>query len=161
VHLRHTGKGAKFRVTRASLEAAGLIARPEAPEPSAESLLRLFREQAERLAAIEEQRFQLAGQLGAALERNRLLEERLLQLAATSEPETGFDASSHDPAPPHEPEPPANAQPAAPETAESSPAALEPEERTIGAKPAPGLTPKRAAAAFARLRGVIRRDRGQ
>lgn len=160
VHLRHTSKGSKFRVTRAELEAAGIIKRPEPREPSDEPLVRLFREQAERLAVIEEQRFQLAGQLGAALERNRLLEERLLQLAATTEPDSGFEAASRDPSPSNEP-----AQPGVrPETLETEPSAhapLMPSEQTSGAQPAPKWPPRRAVTAFSRLRGVVRRTSGQ
>jgi len=89
VHLHHKGDVMKFRVTRAALISAGILpdeSRPPIVDPN-EQLVELLKTQTERLTAIEEQRFQLAGQLGAALERNRLLEERALALTATSKPD--------------------------------------------------------------------------
>ena len=93
VHLHHKGDATRFRVTRTALVAAGILPRdPDPPmvDPN-EQLVGLLKTQTERLAAIEEQRFQLAGQLGAALERNRILEERMLVLAAASRPDDSIE----------------------------------------------------------------------
>ncbi|CAA9522598.1 MAG: hypothetical protein AVDCRST_MAG73-262 [uncultured Thermomicrobiales bacterium] len=99
VPVRVLGKGtkAKLRLTADGLISAGLLL-PDGPRsagigvlrapPSVEadppselvSLIGLVRDQGARIAALEEQRFQLAGQLGAAMERARLLEERLAAL---------------------------------------------------------------------------------
>jgi hypothetical protein len=161
VHLRHTSKGAKFRVTRAGLEAAGILPRAEPAPPSLDSLAQLLREQADRLAAIEEQRFQLAGQLGAALERNRLLEDRMLQLEAGSRAHESVETASGEPKPSAEPAGPSAPGSAALDAERPSNAPVQLAKRIIGAKPAPDWTPKRAATAFARLRGIVRRSSRQ
>lgn len=137
VHLRHTSKGVKLRVTRIGLVAAGILP----PPVKDESLVQLLREQAERLAAVEEQRFQLAGQLGAALERNRALEERLQLAAVVAEPPPMDAATS--------PEPASTSAPAA-EAPSSSDGTT---QRIDGLKPAPERSSKQTAAAT--LRGVI------
>ncbi len=97
VRVLGKGRGAKLRVTADALAAAGLL--PDEPpdlgkptdQPAADpdrggtlpaaALLELVREQNVRIATLEEQRFQLAGQLGAALERVHGLEARILELA--------------------------------------------------------------------------------
>lgn len=158
VRLHHTSKGAKFRVTRTDLESAGIVTRLNAGDPSGESLLRLFREQSERLSAVEEQRFQLAGQLGAALERNRTLEERLLQLTAGTKIDGHVDAASSQAASSGTVEPSLHdeREPSKAEPASSAPVPMA--KRIIGAKPAPQWPSKRAASTLARLRGFVRRS---
>jgi hypothetical protein len=72
----------KWRVSRAGLIEAGLLAaEPEAPatDRALLELIAIVREQAERIAALEEQRFQLGAQLGGAVERIAALEARALQ----------------------------------------------------------------------------------
>jgi hypothetical protein len=98
VHLHQKGQTTKFKVSPIALQSAGIIPKPVEPlerDPN-EALVKLLQDQTDRLAAIEEQRFQLAGQLGAALERNRILEERVLALAAA----TATDDSVEPGAPP-------------------------------------------------------------
>lgn len=94
VHLHQKNGAAKYRVSRAAMESAGIL--PAVSEPTGserdDALVQLLREQSERLAAAEEQCFQLAGQLGAALERNRLLEERILELTDSSKIAGAVDA---------------------------------------------------------------------
>lgn len=94
VAVRVIGKGrsAKLRLTTNALADAGLLThgdeRVTSPPTGASidrtlnPLLEVIREQGTRIAALEEQRFQLAAQLGAAMERARLAEDRLRQLAA-------------------------------------------------------------------------------
>jgi hypothetical protein len=136
VHLHHSGKGVKFRVTRAGLEAAGILS----PPPNDESIVQLLREQAERLAAVEEQRFQLAGQLGAALERNRALEERL-QLAASVDLPSPMDLASTPTA----------------ASASGTPSREKDEaNRVDGVKPAADEPSKQSGDVVARLRGIAR-----
>jgi hypothetical protein len=85
--VRIVGKGnrAKIRVTESALVDAGLLA-PNgrgiagAADGNVAALVDLLREQNARLAAVEDQRLQLAGQLGAAVERVRALEERMVEL---------------------------------------------------------------------------------
>ena len=101
VPVRVIGKGraAKLRLTKTELVAAGLLLDPDGSPAVANpvavtvvptnevetgdlaTLLELIREQGNRISTLEDHRFQLAGQLGAALERTRALEERLLALA--------------------------------------------------------------------------------
>ena len=93
VHIHHKGDATKFRVTHNLLIAAGILPQPAAPpaiDPN-ETLIQVLRDQSERLTAIEEQRFQLAGQLGAALERARMLEERMLALTAAAVTDDSFE----------------------------------------------------------------------
>jgi hypothetical protein len=80
VHLVPGAGSTKLRVSTASLIEAGLLcAESNSIDPySADvgDLVRLVREQSARITALEEQRFQLGAQLGAALERVASLEER-------------------------------------------------------------------------------------
>jgi hypothetical protein len=161
VRLHHTSKGAKFRVTRAELESAGIVKPFEAREPSGESLLRLFREQSERLAAVEEQRFQLAGQLGAALERNRMLEEHMSQLTAGSDTQNDVDATLSKPASAGAAESPPQDERTLTEDELGLPAQAPLAKGIIGAKPAPAWPSKRAASILSKLRGFMRRSGGQ
>jgi hypothetical protein len=98
IAIRVLGKGRdrKLRLTESALVEAGLLGRNRSGDAipadgNVAALVELLREQNARLAAIEEQRFQFAGQLGAALERVRSLEERVFELAQrvsdASEPE--------------------------------------------------------------------------
>lgn len=93
VHLVSQDGAVKFRVTPASLAEAGLIAAPDEPasaeragaaspgEPrDLSELVALIREQSDRITSLEEQRFQLGAQLGAALERIASLEVRIAAL---------------------------------------------------------------------------------
>jgi excisionase family DNA binding protein len=98
VAIRIVGKGrdARVRLTEPALVEAGLLRQLEhdAASPAdgnVAALVELLREQNARLATIEEQRLQLAGQLGAALERVRSLEERVLQLAEPNPEEPRLD----------------------------------------------------------------------
>ena len=99
VRILGKGKSAKLRVTAAALGEAGLL--PEVEAASATGLprtngsatatdlaplLAMIREQGARIAALEEQRFQLAGELGAAIERARLVEEQMRALAESTVP---------------------------------------------------------------------------
>jgi hypothetical protein len=77
VYLTGDPANPKWRVSKAGLSEAGLLAR-ERDDPAdgtAESLIGLVKAQAERIAALEDQRFQLGAQLGAAMERIAALEE--------------------------------------------------------------------------------------
>ncbi len=74
VHLQSSSGSVKWRLSRGSLVQAGLLT--EEPANLA-PLFAILREQGERLASLEEQRFQLAAQVGMAVERSRSLEERL------------------------------------------------------------------------------------
>src|SRR5262249_23766618 len=98
IAIRVLGKGSdrKLRLTESALIEAGLLGRNGRADTiptdgHVAALAELLREQNARLAAIEEQRLQFAGQLGAALERVRSLEERVFELAQrvsdASEPE--------------------------------------------------------------------------
>lgn len=111
VHLLVKNGQTKFRVTRAGLESASILHAEPAP-PAHESLVQLAREQAERLAAAEEQRFQLAGQLGAALERNRSLERQLRALSASGDEQREIEHAA--PAPEEAGEPSGDPKVAAP-----------------------------------------------
>lgn len=114
VRLTGSGKRLKPRLTIGGMVAAGLIVpeeweAPTAAAPDLAPLVALLESQGQRLAALEDQRLQLAAQLGAALERTRHLEERLRAIGPS------FEATPRpvDPAPqPAEPEPP-NADPCA------------------------------------------------
>lgn len=80
--------GAKQRLEEAELVRAGLLgggqrATPEHSE--LEGLIELIREQTARIAVIEEHRFQLGAQFGAACERIRSLEQQAESLAAALE----------------------------------------------------------------------------
>jgi hypothetical protein len=72
----------------ANLAEAGLLSSPQpAPAPSepdngVRDLIALIREQRDRITTLEEQRFQLGAQMGAALERIASLEARLEDLSA-------------------------------------------------------------------------------
>lgn len=84
-HTVQQGGKVRFRLLRSSLVDAGLLG-PQAssPEPdrglAAADFLALIREQNQRISALEDQRALLAGQLGAALERLRSIDERLHDL---------------------------------------------------------------------------------
>jgi hypothetical protein len=71
----------KLRVSRSGLMEAGLVpaaSNGSAPVPSELSeMLALVREQMARITSLEEQRFQLGAQLGAAMERVAALEQRI------------------------------------------------------------------------------------
>ena len=71
----------KFRVSRAALVDAGLL-KAGGTQESATSfdLLALIRDQNQRIGRLEDQRAQLAGQLGIAMERVRAVDERLAWL---------------------------------------------------------------------------------
>jgi len=87
VRLLGKGSSAKLRLTPRALADAGLLgpdmtgAGTETTDTSAR-LLDLIDDQRVRIAALEDQRFQLAGQLGAAIERSRALEEQMRALDA-------------------------------------------------------------------------------
>jgi hypothetical protein len=86
VRVLGSGRNAKLRVTESALVEAGLLAgelAPVARNDELAELIRLVREQQARLSALEDQRFQLAGQLGAALERTLALQNELLELTAS------------------------------------------------------------------------------
>ncbi len=81
------GGKTRFRLLRSSLIEAGLIGKVDpAPEPppaeprGTVDLLPLIRDQNARISALEDQRANLAGQLGVALERLRAIDERLTDL---------------------------------------------------------------------------------
>ena len=98
------GRTTKLRLTPDALAAAGLL--PDgapldldrspvgAASELSTALLELVREQNGRIATLEEQRFQLAGQLGAALERAQALEARVLALTAPAPPSAAIDPES-------------------------------------------------------------------
>jgi hypothetical protein len=84
VHLVPGAGDTKLRVSHASLVAEGLVSQPS-PEPEPvrselSELIALVREQTARITTLEEQRFQLGAQLGAALERVVALEEQMVSL---------------------------------------------------------------------------------
>jgi hypothetical protein len=85
VRLQTTDGESKIRVTRSGLTEAGLLQDEQAialPERGGVGeLIALVREQATRISALEEQRFQLGAQLGAAVERVASLEEHVSLLA--------------------------------------------------------------------------------
>jgi hypothetical protein len=83
VRVLGTGRGAKLRLTESALADAGLIAGELAPIGTSgelSDLIQLVREQQARITALEEQRFQIAGQLGASLERTLALQNQLIEL---------------------------------------------------------------------------------
>lgn len=87
VRVRGKGQSAKLRLTLRALAEAGLLdLDPPAADPVSTDtparLLDMIHDQGVRIAALEDQRFQLAGQLGAAIERSRALEQQLRVLAA-------------------------------------------------------------------------------
>jgi hypothetical protein len=84
----------RFRVSRAALVSAGLLGTGTVPGvPTATvDLVALVRDQNQRISALEDQRAQLAGQLGAALERLRAIDERLTSLEALPERGLGEDS---------------------------------------------------------------------
>jgi hypothetical protein len=53
------------------------------PAGNTGDLIQLVREQQARITALEEQRFQIAGQLGASLERTLALQNQLIELTAS------------------------------------------------------------------------------
>lgn len=68
----------KFRLNRSSLVDAGLLKVRQPDDPAASfDLLTLIRDQNDRIARLEDQRAQLSGQLGIALERLRSIDDRL------------------------------------------------------------------------------------
>jgi hypothetical protein len=97
VHLAPKDGENKLRVTESSLIDAGILPPLASPEadvrsdlsvrgnpPDLSELVALIREQSERIASLEEQRFQLGAQLGAALVRIASLEERIEALPPRS-----------------------------------------------------------------------------
>lgn len=93
VHLSQKDGATKLRVTKASLTDAGLLPSAQVPTSNApgghagdgpydlRELVALIREQSDRITSLEEQRFQLGAQLGAAVERIASLEERIATIA--------------------------------------------------------------------------------
>lgn len=80
----------KWRVSRAGLIEAGLVSADSDSDRSDAALMELIalvREQSERIAALEEQRFQLGAQLGGAVERIAALETRSLGNGGSAMPE--------------------------------------------------------------------------
>jgi len=68
----------KFRIDRAALVDAGLMKVRQTDDPAASfDLLTLIRDQNDRIARLEDQRAQLYGQLGIAVERLRSIDDRL------------------------------------------------------------------------------------
>jgi hypothetical protein len=157
VHLQQKGQTTKFRVSSIALQSAGIIPKPkEAPERDPnESLVKLLQDQTDRLAALEEQRFQLAGQLGAALERNRILEERVLALAAASDADESVESSE-----PIAKEPAQSSAPSEPPSAEPAPAdPVKLAARIVRLKP-PARWPSRAFGAIPAVRSLLNGKRG-
>lgn len=80
VHLTGDPAAPKWRVDRASLEAAGLLPPPPRPPAASDAaiaeLIALVKAQSERIATLEDQRFLLAAQLGATVERITAIEAR-------------------------------------------------------------------------------------
>jgi hypothetical protein len=76
----------KMRLTRGGLVEAGLladtVALPAVERDELAPLIDLIREQSTRISALEEQRFQLGAQLGAAIERVTHLEHRIAEIAS-------------------------------------------------------------------------------
>ena len=89
VRLQPANGESKLRVTRSGLAEAGLlhtdfdIALPDRGDVG--ELIALVREQASRISALEEQRFQLGAQLGAAIERVASLEDQVSELVQSSD----------------------------------------------------------------------------
>jgi hypothetical protein len=95
------GRETKIRLTESALVEAGLLGQNGHGETisadgNVAALVELLREQNARLAAIEEQRLQFAGQLGAALERVRSLEERVFELAERVPDAPGHEHPIHE-----------------------------------------------------------------
>lgn len=68
----------KFRIDRSALVDAGLMKVRPSDDPAASfDLLTLIRDQNDRIARLEDQRAQLSGQLGIAVERLRSIDDRL------------------------------------------------------------------------------------
>ncbi len=87
VRVLGKGRSAKLRLTpRALVEAnllgPDLLATSSVTDDTPARLLNLIHDQGARITALEDQRFQLAGQLGAAIERARALEEQMRALTA-------------------------------------------------------------------------------
>lgn len=103
VHLVPGNGQVKHRVSRTGLIEAGLIPNQVVPPRSDLSdLITLVREQSARIATLEDQRFQLGAQLGAALERIAALEDRTAQLPTSHAPDPDhghLDAGSRAPQP--------------------------------------------------------------
>jgi len=74
------GGKTKFRILRSALIDAGLLAIQPPDQNATFDVLALIRDQNARIAKLEDQRSQLAGQLGIALERLRSLDDRLAQI---------------------------------------------------------------------------------
>ena len=76
-----SGRNAKVRLTEPALVEAGLLPSKTplaVKNDELADLISLVREQQKRLNTLEDQRFQLAGQLGAALERTLALQNNSL-----------------------------------------------------------------------------------
>jgi hypothetical protein len=84
VHLIPESGEVKQRVSRIGLIEAGLLSAESSEPPSSHAelgdLIALVREQSNRITTLEEQRFQIGAQLGAALERVSALEDQILSL---------------------------------------------------------------------------------
>jgi hypothetical protein len=86
VRIIGSGRSAKLRLTESALVEAGLLPSKtpvEVKNDELSDLISLVREQQKRLNTLEDQRFQLAGQLGAALERTLALQNQLIELTAS------------------------------------------------------------------------------
>jgi hypothetical protein len=83
--IERNGK-TKFRILRSALIDAGLLAiQPPPGQNATVDVLALMRDQNARIARLEDQRSQLAGQLGIALERLRSIDSRLAHLETPEE----------------------------------------------------------------------------
>lgn len=86
VRMVGSGRAAKVRLTESALVEAGLLSGELATVATSDEvtdLIRLVREQQARITSLEDQRFQLAGQLGASLERTLALQDQLIALTAS------------------------------------------------------------------------------
>jgi hypothetical protein len=89
------GGKTKFRILRSALIDAGLLAIRPPDQNATFDVLALIRDQNARIAKLEDQRSQLAGQLGIALERLRSLDDRLAQIEQNDDSiDTNRDAPS-------------------------------------------------------------------
>jgi hypothetical protein len=169
VRIIGSGRSAKLRLTESALVEAGLL--PSKTPMAVKNdeladLISLVREQQKRLNTLEDQRFQLAGQLGAALERTLALQNQLIELTAS--------VQSHSPVvqeikkleqptfpfePPHEPPPESPVGPEdAAETADvRAPARTVDAVRHAVARIATSKSAQRGKVGISRLRTLPRR----
>jgi hypothetical protein len=106
VHLIPDSGDVKQRVSRIGLIEAGLLTAESNDTPSSRTelgdLIALVREQSVRITTLEEQRFQIGAQLGAAIERVSALEDQILSLPhaanGLSDPRALAEEVGHEPA---------------------------------------------------------------